>query len=69
MESIVWTIAYDVLLDPNSTNRYASNSVKKYFDIIKNDDLSSLYEEIYSKIIAQDGFLVERISFTYMYSD
>ena len=48
---------------------YACNSAKKYFDIIKNDDLSSLYQEIYSKIIAQDGFLVERISFTYMYSD
>ena len=39
----------------------ASNSVKKYFDIIKNDDLSILYHEIYRKIITQDGFLVERI--------
>lgn len=58
-----------MMCDWNSTNRYASNSVKKYFDIIKNDDLSSLYQEIYSKIIAQDGFLVERISFTYTYSD
>ena len=53
-----------MMCDWNSTNRYASNSVKKYFDIIKNDDLSSLYQEIYSKIIAQDGFLVERISYT-----
>ena len=35
---------------------YTCNSAKKYFDIIKNDDLSSLYQEIYSKIIAQEGF-------------
>ena len=58
-----------MMCDWNLTSRYASNSVKKYFDIIKNDDLSSLYEEIYRKIIAQDGFLVQRISFTYTYSD
>ena len=48
-------------LDPNSAEfdyRYASNAIKKYFDIIKNDDLSSLYQEIYRKIIAQEGFLV-----------
>ena len=40
---------------------YACNSAKKYFDIIKNDDLSRLYQEIYSKIIAQEGFQVQSI--------
>ena len=42
-------------------NQFASYSIKKYFDIIKNDDLSSLYQEIYRKIIAQDGFLVQNV--------
>ena len=72
MQHIIYSIyciiycIYDQLLTLGSQfdNQYAINSTKKYFDIIKNDDLSSLYQEIYRKIIAQEGFLVASLTLT-----